>query len=163
MASVEERILQKTTPVGDCLVWTAATTNGIPVIWHDRTVRTVGQVLLPSPGLDVIQVCGTRRCVRKEHLEAVPRKERDRRAAIEGRTNNGNAAKTHCPVGHEYTPRNTYVDRKGHRYCMTCQRARPVDMEKSRERSRRYYWKNREAVLNRAAVRRARAKLDASL
>lgn len=31
-----------------------------------------------------------------------------------------NAAKTHCPKGHEYTPENTYYRERGWRHCRTC-------------------------------------------
>ena len=31
-----------------------------------------------------------------------------------------NAAKTHCPHGHEYTEENTYIDPKGSRRCREC-------------------------------------------
>jgi 5-methylcytosine-specific restriction endonuclease McrA len=31
-----------------------------------------------------------------------------------------NASKTHCRHGHEYTPENTYLSKKGHRNCRTC-------------------------------------------
>ena len=30
------------------------------------------------------------------------------------------ANKTHCPAGHEYTPENTYVCKRGKRTCKTC-------------------------------------------
>jgi hypothetical protein len=33
-----------------------------------------------------------------------------------------NSVKTHCPWDHEYTPENTYIDRKGSRNCRTCKR-----------------------------------------
>jgi hypothetical protein len=33
-----------------------------------------------------------------------------------------NMAKTHCNEGHEYTPENTYRNKKGHRTCLTCRR-----------------------------------------
>lgn len=29
--------------------------------------------------------------------------------------------RTHCPQGHEYTPANTYICKRGCRYCRTCQ------------------------------------------
>ena len=32
------------------------------------------------------------------------------------------ALKTHCYVGHEYTPENTRVDNRGYRFCRTCAR-----------------------------------------
>lgn len=44
-----------------------------------------------------------------------------------------NAAKTHCPAGHPYTPENTYVRAKdGARICKSC----------TRERNRRWYSRN---------------------
>jgi NUMOD3 motif len=38
--------------------------------------------------------------------------------ARKGKNLNGN----YCRRGHAYTPQNTYVDHKGHRYCRTCKR-----------------------------------------
>jgi hypothetical protein len=35
-----------------------------------------------------------------------------------------NKAKTHCLRGHEFTPENTYVTKKGQRYCRACARIR---------------------------------------
>lgn len=44
--------------------------------------------------------------------------------------------KTHCPNGHEYTPANTMLDRRGYRDCRTCRR------EKDRRRVRPPgYWR----------------------
>lgn len=36
----------------------------------------------------------------------------------------GNIAKTHCPVGHEYTPENTMLMKSGSRFCRECGRIR---------------------------------------
>lgn len=33
-----------------------------------------------------------------------------------------NACRTNCPAGHEYTPENTRLDKKGHRFCRECHR-----------------------------------------
>lgn len=35
-----------------------------------------------------------------------------------------NAAKRHCPRGHEYDAANTYINKKGERFCRTCNRER---------------------------------------
>jgi len=45
---------------------------------------------------------------------------------------NRNAAKTHCPRGHEYTPQNTLLLKSGSRVCRACFR------ERSRENQRAY-------------------------
>lgn len=34
------------------------------------------------------------------------------------------AAKTHCPAGHQYDERNTHVDKTGHRHCRACDNSR---------------------------------------
>lgn len=73
------------------------------------------------------EVRGCRKC---EHL-ANP---------LNGRPDIGevNAAKTHCPAGHEYTPENTIIDRDGRR-CRVCRReqqrqANRVQREKRKSR-----------------------------
>jgi hypothetical protein len=38
--------------------------------------------------------------------------------------NKHNSGKTQCPQEHEYTPSNTYVDKRGYRYCIKCTRER---------------------------------------
>lgn len=90
----------------------------------------------------LLRTCSNERCVNPYHYEVQPR---SRLAA--GRLKrfyvpNGrptpmeiNAAKTHCPHNHEYTPKNTYLhtDKKGcvHRMCRTC------TLKRTREAHRR--------------------------
>jgi len=58
--------------------------------------------------------CTSTLCCNPAHLEPVTLAENIKRAA---------AAQTHCINGHEYTPENTYRDRKGYKKCRTCGRA----------------------------------------
>jgi hypothetical protein len=64
-------------------------------------------------GLD----CAHRRCINPHHLEPVTR----RTNILRGRgLSAANAAKTHCPRGHEYTVANTRIDKNGKRNCRSC-------------------------------------------
>lgn len=64
------------------------------------------------PGYDIDHLCGERRCVNPQHLQAVPRR------ITRGRAQRERPA---CPHGHAYTPQNTYVHpRKGNRTCRQC-------------------------------------------
>lgn len=76
----------------------------------------------PIPaGLTIDHLCRNRICVNPDHLEAVP----IRVNVLRGTTLPAeNAAKTHCPQGHEYTPKNTYNGHKGKRQCRACGRER---------------------------------------
>jgi hypothetical protein len=76
--------------------------------------------------------CLHRRCVNPLHLEPVSARDNTHRSTVAIAAQN--AAKTHCPQGHEYTPENTYVwaDAPGaSRHCRTCAR------ERARSRTRK--------------------------
>lgn len=66
------------------------------------------------------------------------------RDAVQHGTHNHVAAKV-CPRGHPYNESNTYLDRKGRRYCRAC----------ARKAGRETYARNREAILARRAARKA--------
>lgn len=74
-------------------------------------------------GKVIDHLCRNRSCVNPHHLEPVTNRQNILRgigfAAI-------NAAKTHCPQGHEYTPENTYLWRHGGRICRTCRWLRAI-------------------------------------
>jgi len=70
-------------------------------------------------GLDLDHLCRDRRCVNPDHLEPVTRSVNCRR----GNTGLHLKIKTHCPHGHPYNKKNTYVrlNDKG-RSCRVCSR-----------------------------------------
>jgi hypothetical protein len=70
----------------------------------------------PIPKNFVIDhICRVHDCVNPVHLRAITR----------GQNADANRIKTHCPRGHAYDARNTYIDPKGGRRCRTCMKAQP--------------------------------------
>ena len=78
--------------------------------------RLVYQVVYgPVPdGMTVDHICRNRRCVNWMHLRLLSNRV--------NATLNGNALKTHCKRGHEFTPENTRYNTAGYRECVTCRR-----------------------------------------
>lgn len=83
----------------------------------------------PIPeGLHLDHLCRVRRCVNPAHLEPVTARVNTFRSPFTLASKN--AAKTHCPRGHEFTPENTLWHRpsrapgKQYRVCRTCDKAR---------------------------------------
>lgn len=101
--------------------------EGRKIVWLvHRLVYTDCFGPIPE-GLDLDHLCRTPACCNPLHLEPVTKSENARRqwaATGNPRSFAGlNAAKTHCPYGHEYTPENTRL-KQGRRYCRTCINAR---------------------------------------
>src|SRR6266702_1072026 len=72
----------------------------------------------PIPaGLQIDHLCRVKICVNPAHLEPVTSGENTHR--IPGHPAVLNAAKTHCPRGHEYDLLNTYFA-NGRRFCRAC-------------------------------------------
>lgn len=96
----------------ECLVWTAyklpngygryGVRHGYVDCAHRVAYRAVVGPI--ADGLVIDHLCRTRACVNPSHLEPVT----NRVNILRGDTiMAANAAKTHCPQGHEYTPENT--------------------------------------------------------
>lgn len=98
-----------------------------------------------------LQSCPHRRCVNPAHLEPVTHDENGHRVGPAARQRRGVAraaqqsAKTHCPVGHEYTPENTYVDKRGSRNCRACRREKARTTDRAAYQ-RSYYERSRKTT-----------------
>lgn len=126
--------MAKTQLLGECWVWTGARDGDkrYGVVRVDGNTRLVHRVAYeewvePIPdGLVIDHVamrgCISILCINPAHLEPVTQQENTLRSAIAPGA--VNSRKTHCPQQHEYTTANTYIDKRGKRYCRACQRDR---------------------------------------
>jgi hypothetical protein len=127
MATVLERIMQRTDRSGSCWLWTRSR-NGkgyaeIKVGGRHHAVHRLAYELLVGPipaGLVLDHTCRVRHCVNPEHLEPVTNAENILRGEGFGAKN---AAKTHCPQGHPYDEVNTVIRPNGNRRCRACHNA----------------------------------------
>lgn len=105
--------------IGDgCWEWTAACqSRGYGVVSIGGTTHLAHRVMYelmvgPIPaGLTVDHLCGVKRCVRPDHLEAVTALENHRRWS---------STVTRCKWGHEFTEANTWQRPDGGRMCKKC-------------------------------------------
>ncbi len=123
----------KIKPDGDCLIWQGhkhklgyGQVQRQGKVWQAHRWAYLLEHGNVPPCLD--HLCRRRDCVNAEHLEPVTQKENLYRGV--GTIAPINAAKTHCPHGHEYTKENTrhYRHPKNKywgRWCRACDKARP--------------------------------------
>ena len=131
-----DRFMAKVHKTDDCWIWTAAKdTAGYGRFWDGSRITGAHQwahrtFIGPIPDdYDIDHLCRVRVCVNPKHLEAVTRRENLLRANGIGVIN---AAKTHCPQGHEYSPSNIYQHKTGRR-CKTCCDSRMKQYRKTRK------------------------------
>lgn len=98
-------------PMTGCWLWIAGTNpNGYGQVDGYATSRYPHRVTLSVaagpliPGLEVDHLCRVRSCCNPAHLEQVTRSVNVQRGAT--------GQRRACPRGHEYTPENTYMQKK---------------------------------------------------
>ena len=78
-------------------------------------------------GLWVLHKCDNRLCVNPEHLFLGDRVANMKDAATKKRVCTiGKSRLKHCIRGHEFTEKNTYRTKEGHRKCRTCAKQRDI-------------------------------------
>lgn len=131
--STEERFWEKVEKTDGCWNWIGLTTHGygrFSIGSRSDDSKTQVQahrvsyewLVGPIPeGHHMDHLCRNRRCVNPNHLEPVLPREN----ALRGDGSSAvNAKKTHCPSGHEYTPENTTIEKRGARRCRACGKER---------------------------------------
>lgn len=122
------RFWAKVNKTDGCWIWTAANVRGYGHFSYGGRRRLTHRLVyeemrgaIPS-GLQIDHLCRNPSCVNPDHLEPVTGRVNTLRSPTNMATIN--AAKTHCPRGHEYTSDNTYLaPNHGGRHCRTCARA----------------------------------------
>jgi hypothetical protein len=128
-----------------CLTWVARRTRAgygsFVVKRRSRYAHRLSYTAVKGPipvGLVIDHLCRNRACINPDHLEPVTNREN----ILRGNTiMAANAAKTHCPEGHEYTPENTRLrtgaGKAQSRECRTCARIKSRARKARRRRERK--------------------------
>lgn len=107
-----------------CVEWKGHKTKGGYGLGHHGGLKTTAHRLsylcfkgeIPN-GYEIDHLCKNTSCINPDHLEAVSKKENNRRGA--------RASQTHCVHGHEFNKENTlYKKQNGCRVCRTCKNER---------------------------------------
>lgn len=126
-----ERFWAKVQRGEGCWLWLGSKKSGRPygMIWYEGRHRQASQISwelatgAPFPiGRMACHTCDNPACVNPAHIWPGTMSENIKDAVAKGRhVALGNALRTHCKYGHEFTPENTIVKAgTKHRVCRTC-------------------------------------------
>lgn len=128
------RFTAKMQRTATCWLWTGATQSSgygsFGIDGKTHLAHRLAYELFIGPigdGLAINHLCGVKKCVNPDHLEAVTAAENNAHARATGLAPYPtlaatNAAKTKCPAGHAYTGNNVYTYPSGARRCRACKR-----------------------------------------
>lgn len=118
----KERFFQKVLKTHSCWIWMASLDHrGYGRFkFNKKAVRAhrFSFELFNGPiqeCLTIDHVCRNKKCVNPDHLRTMTRAEN---ASI---GNKNREKPSQCQRGHEFSGKNLYIDRNGHRKCKTCQ------------------------------------------
>jgi hypothetical protein len=138
-------------PNSGCWVWTGAlSTGGYGMFRKDGKTYQAHRLSYElykdriSTRLEIDHLCRVRCCVNPDHLEPVTKKVNAERGISGMLSRQRQLAKTHCPQGHLYDIKNTYIRPNGGRGCKQCLLAasnkyRAAHIEKCRKRFRKWW------------------------
>ncbi len=124
---LEKRLWAKVDKSSDCWIWQGSDNgNGYgqisknyKKIYVHRLSYEIHKGQIPDK-MTVHHLCMNTKCVNPEHLEIVSRAENTLLGYAINAAASSKRAITHCPSGHEYNKKNTYVDKRGGRRCRPC-------------------------------------------
>ena len=123
--TILQRLFDRIEVTEECWTWTGPRTGkGYGKAYSHPATRSVHRLLYEivvgavPDGFELDHLCRNRACARWDHLEPVTHRENLRRSPLT--MPSINAAKTHCPKGHEYDAQHS----RGERACRTCNRLR---------------------------------------
>ena len=105
----------------DCWLWNKSSgSHGYGQSWDGKRNVLAHRIawclehMKQIPGdMTIDHICRVRRCCNPSHLRLL--------SNLDNARDNGNATKTHCPHGHEYSKENTYIQPSNNsRRCRTC-------------------------------------------
>ncbi len=126
------RFWSKVEKTDGCWNWMGSTARGYGQIWWNKRQQLAHRVSLELAGreiprgMEVDHLCRNHGCVNPSHLEVVTPRENKLRGVGPSAVN---AKKTHCPLGHKYSPENTKHGFSG-RSCRTCENRRTSERKK---------------------------------
>ena len=116
-------------PMSGCWIWTGShDTCGygrMGLAGHTTSAHRIAYEHWRGPipaARELDHLCRVRSCVNPGHLEPVEHRVNIQRGTTGGTHYNG--IRPTCGRGHPYTPENTFVDRRGWRFCRACWRER---------------------------------------
>lgn len=128
-----DRIINKIEPQGDCWIWKGIISyKGYGLINVNQQKRKAHRYSythfinkIPD-GMTIDHLCRVRACVNPDHLEVVTLVENIRRGLI------FRQPKKQCNYGHPLIDNNLYINYRGHRSCLKCNRKRSREYMRKR-------------------------------